>query len=532
MAGRWRIDSGLTMGRREFLSGLAGAAILGAASPFLAACAASEPSPTGSPVTGPTTSPRPGGTLRLGMLGGSSADTLDIQSSVTYPDFARGIALYSGLARYNADLELETDLAEFIEPREDAMAWRIRVKEDVTFHHGKTLTADDVIFSLARIIDGGLYGSIGLTAVDLKNIKKLDERTIEVPLTQPSMVVLPSLAIIWAYILPEDYDPNNPVGTGPFMFKSFEPGRESTFVRNPDYFVEGKPYVDELIITNFDDDNARLNALLGGQLHLIDQVPFTQVSALEASAFKIVESQTSMITPFTMRVDEAPFDDVRVRQAMRLLIDRQQMIDLAVAGRGRLGNDLFGRDFPCFDPSLPEREQDLDQATSLLRAAGYGDLSVELVTSNVAPGLVEAAQVFAQQARSAGVKVTVNRVTPGEFYGDNYLSWVFAQDFWISLDYLLQVAYSMLPGSFFNETHWNDERYVKLYEEANRTLDDGTRCEIVHEMQRIDYEEGAYIIPYHPNIVDAHSSAIEGVVSSKTGLPLNSYRFEEIWFTA
>ena len=172
-----------------------------------------------------------------------------------------------------------------------------------------------------------------------------------------------------------------------------------------------------------------------------------------------------------MRVDTAPFSDVRVRQALRLVVDRQQMLDLVFGGFGTLGNDLFGIWAPEYDHSLPQRHQDIDQAKSLLKAAGAEGLHVTLVTSDIAQGTVLAAQVFAQQASAAGVSVSVDDVTVNEFYGTNYLKWPFAQDYWFYNFYLPQVSLATLPTAPFNETHWNNARYNSLYAQAIATTD-------------------------------------------------------------
>src|SRR3712207_4538313 len=166
-----------------------------------------------------------------------------------------------------------------------------------------------------------------------------------------------------------------------------------------------------------------------------------------------------------MRVDASPFDDVRVRQAFRLIVDRQQMVDQVLSGQGRIANDLYAPYDPAYADDLPQRRQALEQARSLLRQAGREDLRVELVTEPVFQGIVEAAQVFAEQAKGAGVNVRLRRVDSGTFYGDNNLKWPFAQDFWATRTYLSQVAQGDLPNSPFNETHWENAEFVDLIQQ-------------------------------------------------------------------
>ena len=172
-----------------------------------------------------------------------------------------------------------------------------------------------------------------------------------------------------------------------------------------------------------------------------------------------------------MRVDVAPFSDARVRQAMRLLVDRQEMLSELFKGHGTIGNDIFSPWDPAYNHSLPQRRHDPEQAKSLLKQAGHESLSVELVTAPISQGTVNMAQLFAQQAKAAGVNVQLRQVTSTDFYGPNYLKWPFAQDYWGYDFYFPQVGQGMLPDSPYNETHWNDPQYNSLYSEGLRTTD-------------------------------------------------------------
>ena len=211
---------------------------------------------------------------------------------------------------------------------------------------------------------------------------------------------------------------------------------------------------------------------------------------------------------------------------MRLLVDRQQMLDLVFGGFGTLGNDVFGIWAPEYDHSLPQRHQDIDQAKSLLKAAGAEGLHVTLVTSDIAQGTVLAAQVFAQQASEAGVSVSVDDVTVNEFYGTNYLKWPFAQDYWFYNFYLPQVSLATLPSAPFNETHWDNARYNSLYAQAIATVDPALRTEIAQEMQRIEYDQGGYIIPFFPPVIDGFGANVGGLVPSKIGLVAERLRLQ------
>ena len=203
-------------------------------------------------------------------------------------------------------------------------------------------------------------------------------------------------------IVPADYDPKNPVGTGPFKYKSFTPGKNSVFTKYDDYWGD-KAFVDELHIQDFADPSAQVNALQAGQVQTIDNLPYNLIDTVKGQGGQIIEAETGAWVPFTMRVDVKPFSDVRVRQAMRLICDRQQMIDNALSGKGTLGNDLYAPFDPAYAKDLPQREQDIDQAKSLLKQAGQEGLQVQLFTGDdigpVAPASGGAVRGAGQEGR-------------------------------------------------------------------------------------------------------------------------------------
>jgi peptide/nickel transport system substrate-binding protein len=236
--------------------------------------------------------------------------------------------------------------------------------------------------------------------------------------------------ILTAQILPAGFDParHQPNGTGPFRYTSFTPGQRSVFARNPGYWQHGLPYVDTLTIVDFPDTVSLQDALITGQVHAAGTLEGPQMATLaNTSGVHPVASRAGTIIPFTMRVDQAPFSDVRVRQALRLIVDRPQLIDTALDGYGWRASDVFSPYDPDFDHAL-RRQADLPQAKFLLRKAGREDLAVTLVTAPIATGTVAMATVLAQQARAAGVTIKVQQVPPGTFFGPGYLKWTFSQD--------------------------------------------------------------------------------------------------------
>ncbi len=520
---------GSTLGRRQVLRGLAATGALAGAGSLLSACSSTS---TSTAVPSPaSTARRRGGALKVGLTGGSGSDTLDPHKGLTYLDTARAQSLYQPLLQLNAHAQTEFVLAEEISPHGSTSNWVIRLRKGITFHDGKPLTADDVIFTLRRIVSGPLTGSTPLGPIDVKGLKALDTRTVQVPMTSPYGSFVDQLAYwYYLYVVPAGFNPRKPNGTGAFKYQSFTPGQRSVFVRNENYWKPGLPYVDTVTVIDFSDSASLQNALVTGVIHGAGALEGPQLATLAATgSVRTVKSHTGAITPFTMRVDQAPFNDVNVRQAMRLIVDRQQLINSALDGSGTIGADVSSPYDPNYDTSL-HRQQDVPQAKSLLKKAGQENLRVQLVTSAVATGTVAMATVLAQQARAAGVTISLKTVDPTTFFGPNYLHWTFSQDFYNYSPYLGQVAQSLLPTSPFNETHWSLPRYGSLYRQANATADPALRREIEHEMQQIDFNQGGYIIPAFIDALDAYSTKISGYAAARVGQPLSDFNFEQFSF--
>lgn len=504
-------------------------AALGIGTLLAAGCTQNE---TSSTQVSAAPTPRRGGRLTAGISGGSAKDTIQAWVEFSAVDTARNKQLYDRLIGEDHNFQRQPELAEELTPNSGADEWTVRLRDGIEFHNGKTVSADDVIYSLLGITDpkNPTNGTTELSIVDRDNLQKLDTRTVRIPLTRPSSVFPDALALVSNVIVPVGYDPKQPIGTGPFKFKSFTPGQSSVFVRNENYWREGQPYLDEIEIVDLTDDTARVNALLGGEVHCIDSLPLAQVPSIEGNPdLRVLSSETGSWVPFCMRVDAPPFDDVRVRQAFRLIVDRPQMVAQALGGQGRIANDIYGPFDPCYASDLPQRVQDIDEAKSLLRAAGQSNLAVDLFTSPASQGMVESSQVFVEQARQAGVNVNLRQLSPGDFYGDQYLQYVFSMDYYYTRNLISQSLQGDFSTAPYNETHWDNPEYDSLIREAQATVDETLRCEILHETQQMMYESGGYIIWGFRNIVDAHSSRAAGFVPDRSGINLTSYGFREVF---
>jgi peptide/nickel transport system substrate-binding protein len=525
------LSGAVALDRRQFLRGVtvAGAAV--GASSLIAACSGSSSTKAASTIG--TTVRKRGGDLKIGLSGGNGEDTLDPHFGETFIDSARAQALYQPLLQMNGQAGIELVLAESITPT-TASEWIIKLRPDITFHSGKPLTADDVIYTFRRITGntgGTPFPGVGaLGPMDLGNLKAVDSLTVKVPFTKPYSSFLEQLQYwYFLYIVPDGFNPAKqlPNGTGPFVYQSYTPNQRSVFNRNKNFWQSGLPYVDSLTVIDFPDTTSLQDALSTGAIHAATGFDGPQLSALSTvSGVTALPSHAGSFTPFTMRVDQPPFNDVRVRQAMRLLVDRPQLIDSALDGYGVVASDVYSPYDPDFNSAL-HREQDIPQAKALLKAAGHDNFTVTLTTSAASTGMVAMATVLKEQALAAGVTINLSNVAVSTFYGKNYLQWGFSQDFYSYSPYLQQVSTCMLPSSPFNETHTNSSVLNNLYQQANNTLNTSVQKEIEFEMQNFDFNEGGYIIPAYLDTLDAYSNKITGYTTAASGVPLSNFGFQD-----
>jgi peptide/nickel transport system substrate-binding protein len=518
-------------------SALAGGAAM-AAGGLLDAASASESGASTSRSSSPTAKKR-GGNLKVGLTGGGSTDTLNpFYGGISAIGTGRAQQLYQPLVQLANNAQLQYVLADEIVPNGSTSNWLIRLKKGVTFHNGKPFGADDVIYTLQTILNPKkpLGGALVLSPVKVNGLKKIDNLTVEVPMTIPFGSFPEQLAAFWyfLYIAADGWTQNDkPNGTGPFVYKSFTPGEQSVFVRNKNYWKAGLPYLDSVTILDFQDPTAVLNALTSNVIDCTGQLTGTQMRVLQSTpGVKAIASQTGAIQPFTMRVDKPPFNNVNVRQAFRSLINRPQFIATTLDGYGTVAADVTSPYDPDFDRAL-HRSQDISLAKHLLKKAGYdNDLTVTLNTSlAISSSALSMATLFKQQASAAGVTVNLNQVSASDFFGPNYYTKVpFAQIYYDYSPYLSQVAQTFLPTSPFLETHFNNAQYTKLYYEANKTQNASVQREIEYEMQKIDFNQGGYIIPCFVDSLDAYSTNLIGYQKGEVGEPLGNFNFENYSF--
>ncbi|MFE9747345.1 ABC transporter substrate-binding protein [Saccharothrix saharensis] len=506
------------LNRRGFLGLTAGLSIAA-----LTGCGTQTP-------TSAASAPRDGGRLRAAFAGGGAKEVLDPHLANLFVEAARSKALYDKLADLGPDVAAQPRLAEKWEPDATLTRWRITLRQAV-FHDGRPVRAEDVLASYARILDPNraFRAKSSLAVIDLPNSRAVDERTVEFALKRPFVEFPNVLAAFGAYIVPagtEDF--TNPVGSGPFRFVSFEPGKSVLLKRHGEYW-EGAPHLDELEFVIANEESARTNALLGGQVEYAhDLTPTTARSHAAGDRMAIHRAPNSAVQAFAMKLDRPPFDNRDLREALFLLADRPQLVESVLAGSGQVGNDLFGKGYQHYADDIPQRTRDLDKAKFLIRRAGAEGLTVKLDTSTAAAGMVEAATVFADQVKGSGLTIEVVTGNKDSYWSDTLKNGSLSSFRSGAMPIETHIAQRLLSGSGTNVTKWARPEFDALYDKAVSTLDAGQRGEVYREMQRSLHAEGGYLMwGFADWIVGAAPNV--GGISTAPANTLDWARFDKVW---
>ncbi|MGZ4770309.1 MAG: ABC transporter substrate-binding protein [Ilumatobacteraceae bacterium] len=477
-----------------------------------------------------------GGTLRVGTLGGAN-DILDGQHIVSKADIMRQVTGWEPLMSFSDKFvpEYTNGLAKDVTAKA-ADTYTITLKDGVKFSNGNPVTSDDVVYSFTRMVDPTLKvygGSVMRTVLDVSGITKVDDHTVELKLKQGVSNFKEVLCAYTCAIVPKGYaryagDPTTQVGTGAYMLKEFEIGKKSVHVKNPYYWDTGKPHFDQVEITDFADGDALINALLADQIDVAADISSSAVETVKGtSGYKVLNSAGGGWLTISMAVDQDPFTDVRVRQAMRLIVDRDAMVEQVLSGYGRVANDLYSPLDAAYDgDKFPQRKQDLAQAKQLLADAGKSGMTIDLFAPNDTAGLPEMIQLFADQAKGAGITVNAQVIDGGTYWGDQYLKRTFAVDYWGTRNFLLQVAAGSLKDvSPYPDDHWPPagSTFEDDYKAALAETDDAKRKVITDKMQKELYDNGGLIIPFFQNLLDAYNGRVVGLVERPNTLNLDHY---------
>lgn len=501
--------------RRAFLLGTAAATGLALGGAGLLGCAA-DTRPAGA--DGP---PRPGGRLRSAIAGRSAAaDVLDPHEAGSSAGGAVSKNVWDKLVAYNNDLTLRYRLAEALEPNADGSSWRIRLRRGVRFSDGSPLTSRDVLWSFERMLDPARPSSGDLSMVDLARTRADGENAVVVEMKYPLADFGSVLAGWYCYIVKAGtvaFDRATlPVGTGPFALVDWSPG-DRTLLRRNDLHWDGPALLDELEIIQIAETEARMNAFLSGEADVVHEMSYLQARSLESDPdATVIVPPAGLMGAFQMRVDLPPFDDVRVRQAMRLAVDRQAMVDALYYGYGEIGNDTYGKGAPFYHDGLPQRTYDPERAGQLLREAGRENLTVTLPTADGLPGQVEAATLFAEHAAKAGITIRLESAPADTYFSQISGKQPLTQLGWwnYSLDYFY--GQTMTSTSPSNGTGWRRPAWDATFAEARAAMDPDRRAALYAELQQQLWDEGGLILHSFAKRPDAARARVRGM---RDGVP-------------
>jgi peptide/nickel transport system substrate-binding protein len=495
-----------TLTRRQALVGAG--AIAGAG--LLSACGRGVSSDTeiASP-RGPT---RRGGTLRVGSLGKRSATERDphkVQANES--DYLISCLVFEALT-VPGTKPVTARLMSRWEPSSDLRRWRFEIADGATFHDGSRVSADDVVWSLRRLrrLPNGGFRLPGIPA---DGIRKDSARSIVIVTDSPNAEV-PMAVRLQSFVFKHgERNPGRGPGSGPFKLVSYDDG-DAVLARHADWHGGDVP-LDRIEVRLFSDVEALTTAVLDGQIDLAANVgPLAARLAGPEKDLRIVRRPNDMALPIVMRVADGPFADPRVRQAIRLTVDRPKLIRGSLSGYGVVANDILGTGDPLYvGDDIEQRSSDVEAARNLLRKANF-DLSrkYELLTTSDTPGLIESATLFATQMKEAGVQIKVARQDSAAFYDETWLKAPLYMTYWGTNDSVLFfVGRTMTSKAAQNETGWKDERIDSLYRRAIGDAQEQRRVGAVRDLQRLQYEQGGYVVWGMADGVDIARSTVRGL---------------------
>lgn len=516
--------------RREFMKrGTVAGLSLPMISFLIAACGGANDTATTTPATtaaGATTAApaAAGGTMRLGI----TTPTTEVDPVLNGDSGGLAVLALTGeFLCVDENKQLTPWLAESWTSNPDASEWTFKIRQGVTFNDGTPMTAKDVAASINRLSDPANKSNAlsAFTGVLSKNSATApDDTTVVFKLDAPngSFPYYLSSDNYNAIILPAAYAGNFPKtfpGTGPWKLEAYQEGVSASFVRNDGYWGN-KAIPDKLAVTFAADEAAQILALQGNQLDVVQQVSISGAQAiLNDPAFAIIALQSAAHRELSMRCDQKPFDDARVRQAIALVIDRQGIVDGLFQGKSDLGNDSpFAPVFAQTDTSIAQRAKDVAKAKALLSEAGVPNgFETELVAIQTQE-VAEYAQIVVDAAKEIGVKIKLTVEDGGTYYGEA----VFGKSHWLdSVMSLVDYGHRGVPNVFlsapllsegtWNAAHYKNPEYDKLVADYIAAVDLQTQQQLAGGIQQKLLDDSPIIFSYFYNFLSATRAGVTGV---------------------
>lgn len=516
-----------TISRRTFMQGATSLGLTIAAASSLA-------------VRAEAATPKTGGHMRIGIGHGSTTDTLDPSTFENQWTTNIGYTVANNLTEVGPDGNLRPELAESYEASSDAATWRFKLRKGVTFHNGKSLSTEDVIDSInhhrgedSKSAAKGLLTAItDITADGDTVVFTLSSGNADFPfiMSDYHLGIRPSNGdgtIDWA----------SGIGTSGYVLQNFEPGVRAEFQRNPNNWKENSAYVDSVSILSIIDVTARQNALMNGDVDVIDRVDPKTVHLLGRNPNVVIEEATGFLHyTFPMRLDVTPFENYDLRMALKYAVKRQELVDKILLGHGALGNDHpISTALPFHNADLPQREFDADKAAFHYKKSGHSG-PLQLSTSDAAfAGAVDAAQLIKASAAEAGIDVEVVREP-----SDGYWSNVWNKKGWSACYWSGRPTQDwMYSSAYTDDTEWNDtawvgtpsaEKFNGIVKAARVELDDSKRRGMYAECQALINDDGGALVPMFANYISGLSTKIGHQEQTASNWDLDGAKCAERWW--
>lgn len=347
-----------------------------------------------------------GGKMRAGIANASAIDTLDPAKGNNTGDYTRQFMFYSGLTELNAKNEVHPALAESIDS-EDGKVWKIKLRSGVTFHNGKALTADDVVWSLARHKDPEVGSSAFKLAEQFAKITAISSSEVNLELTQANVDLPIMLATSYFLIVPKDTkDFSKGIGTGPFILKDFRPGITTVGTKNKNYWKSGLPYLDEVELLGMTDEAARVNALRAGDVLFIDHVSGANATQLkEGGQTAILESKSGSYINLIANKSMLPGKNDDFVTGLSYLLPREMLVKTVLQGYGDVANDTPVPPWhPYYNPELKPKALDPEKAKFYFQKSGLTKKTFEIISTPNIAGSVETGQLVQQMSAGTGIE--------------------------------------------------------------------------------------------------------------------------------
>ena len=488
--------------------------------------------------------PKSGGRLRMGITGGATSDILDPgQILDAYMINVSMGQVRPNMTKINPDGSVEGDLSSGWQASNGAKTWKFDIRQGVEFHNGKTLDSTDIVDSIRHHMGPDTKSGGSGVVSGIASIKEDGKYGVVVELNEGNGDLPILLSDYHLNICPSKGDGSidweSGIGAGPYTLEEHEPGVRTLTKKFANYWNSGNDsHFDEVETLGINDPTARLAALSTGAVDAINNVPAKTASRLKSMVnVKTLISTGNKQCTMPMLCDVAPFDDQNVRNAMKHIINRQELLDKIFFGYGQLGNDNPvgpANYFRASTDELPQREYDPEQAKYFLKQAGLSSLSVKFHAADTGfSGSVDAGALMRESAKAAGIDIEVVREPNDGYWSNVWMVKPWSACYWSGRpteDWIFsQIYYSKAD---WNDTHWNNSSFDKLLVEARSETDEAKRRDKYVEMQRIVHNDGGLALPVFLSEIMGYRTNISVPDQIANNWELDGHLAARRWWTA